>query len=190
MRIWPDWFHNSAAEQCFERYLLPSAGWPNFQALQIGAYCGDASEWLLTNVLTDRHAWLVDVDTWEGSNEVGHQSIDFAEVKAFYDERMRRFSHVGRFQGTSDQYFAQQPSGFDFIYIDGSHQTEQVLRDAVNADQYLKVDGILAFDDYLWWEYNNARDVPGPAIDAFIRCYEKRYEVLEKSAQVWLRRVR
>ena len=103
---------------------------------------------------------------------------------------MRRFSNVGMFKGTSDQYFARGPSPFDFIYIDGAHNTEQVLRDAVHADQYLKVGGLLAFDDYFWWEYGNERDVPRPAIDAFLRCYEKRYEMLKQDSQVWVRKIR
>ena len=66
-RTWPNWFSGDYAEAYFKEFLTPYAGVPEFQALQIGAYCGDASEWLLTNVLTARHSWLVDVDTWEGS---------------------------------------------------------------------------------------------------------------------------
>lgn len=190
MRNWPDWFTDDYAEAAFAQHLLPLAGVSGFQALQIGAYCGDASEWLLTNLLTDRFSWLVDVDTWAGSKEIGHLSIDFSEVEQFYDQRMRRFHNVGRFKGTSDDYFKGNPSPFDFIYIDGAHNAEQVLRDAIHADEHLKVGGMIAFDDYCWWEYGNERDVPGPAIDSFLRCYEKRYEVLEKDAQVWVRKVR
>lgn len=184
----PDWFTGGYAEAAFARHLLPVAGQENFHALQIGAYCGDASKWLLENVLTEFGAWLVDVDTWEGSREADHGLIDFSAVEDFYKDRMQEFRHVGRFKGTSDEYFALIPSPFDFIYIDGSHETEQVLRDAMNADQYLKVGGMIAFDDYRWG--GGARDVPAPAIDAFIRCFENRYLVLEQDLQVWVRKVR
>jgi hypothetical protein len=174
----------------FRKHLSAYFGREDFHALQIGAYAGDASEWLLKNVITGHRSWLVDVDTWQGSVEVGHLRIDFEEVEAFYLDRIKQYNHVGRFKGTSDEYFAMGPSPFDFIYIDGSHETEQVLRDAVNADQYLKIGGILAFDDYRWWEIGNERNVPGPAIDAFLRCYERRYEPLEIEDQVWVRRTR
>ena len=183
----PDWFSYGYAQVAFEHHLLPLAGQP-VQCLQIGAYCGDVSVWLLDNVVTGHGAWLVDVDTWAGSEEEDHDVIDFAAVEAFYTERVKGYSRVGKFVGTSDDYFAMQPAPFDFIYVDGAHTAEQVLRDAVNADRYLKVGGLLAFDDYLWG--GGARDVPAPAIDSFLRCYEQRYEVVQQDLQVWVRKVR
>jgi predicted O-methyltransferase YrrM len=182
----PDWFTGGYAEAAFERHLLNLEG--PIHALQIGAYLGDASQWLLDWVLTDTGSWLVDVDTWEGSQETAHEAINFAAVHEFYLRRMRG-RNVGSFQGTSDAYFDMKPAPFDFIYIDGAHTSEQVMRDAVNADQYLKVGGLLAFDDYQWWDETDPRDRPAPAIDAFVRCYEKRYEVLEMDLQVWLRKI-
>jgi len=183
----PDWFTGGYAEAAFARHLLPLAGQP-LQCLQIGAYCGDASVWLLENVLTEVGGWLVDVDTWVGSAEIDHEAINFGAVNQFYLDRMKHYTRVGKFTGTSDDYFSMRPAAFDFIYVDGAHTAEQVLRDAVNADRFLKVGGLLAFDDYAWG--GGARDVPKPAIDAFLRCYEQRYEVLEIDLQVWARKVR
>jgi predicted O-methyltransferase YrrM len=160
---------------------------PRRQFLQIGAYCGDASVWMLDNVLTDPSSWLVDVDTWKGSQEEEHGLIDFEEVENFYLHRTNG-RNVGRCKMTSDEYFDLKPTPFDFIYVDGAHTSEQVLRDAVNADRYLKVGGLLAFDDYQWGR--GYRDIPQPSIDAFARCFENRYEVLEADLQVWMRKVR
>jgi predicted O-methyltransferase YrrM len=188
VRPGPDWFSNGYAQAAFERHLIPHFGQEDFHVLQIGAYCGDASVWLLNNVVTGSRSWLVDVDTWQGSNEADHGVLDFSEVEEFYLDQIKRYNHVGRFKGTSDEYFALGPAPFDFIYVDGAHTAEQVLRDAVNADRYLKVGGMIAFDDYKWG--GGSRDVPAPAIDAFLRCYEQRYEVLEKDLQVWVRKVR
>lgn len=185
----PDWFTGGYAEAAFARHLLPDSRREHFHALQIGAYCGDASEWLLRNVVTEHGSWLVDVDTWQGSAEADHDVIDFAEVEEFYNERVKQFIHVGRFKGTSDEYFSMGPAPFDFIYIDGSHETEQVLRDAVNADRVLNIGGLMAFDDYMWG-VGSHRNIPQPAIDAFLRCYEQRYSVLEMGLQVWVRKVR
>jgi predicted O-methyltransferase YrrM len=39
---------------------------------------------------------------------------------------------------------------FDIIYIDGNHEPEYVLEDAVLSFRKLKIDGILIFDDYNW----------------------------------------
>lgn len=156
-------------------------------ALQIGAYCGDASIWLTENILTGAGALLVDVDTWAGSAEAAHDHIDFDEVWKFYLSRVGKKVQVWR--GTSDAFFViNRTQVFDFIYIDGSHQAHQVLRDAVNADRVLKPGGLLAFDDYTWTDGHNDR--PKPAIDAFLVCFSKQYNILEIGAQVWLQKKR
>lgn len=184
----PNWFSASYAEAMFTQYLTPYAGQEKFRALQIGAYCGDASEWLIKYILTGTGASLIDVDTWKGSDEPVHHNIDWNKVRDFYIQRMLPYHNHGVFVGTSDEYFDTHPKPFDFIYVDGSHKPDQVLRDAVHADQFLKIGGIIAFDDYRWSD--GSRDLPAPAIDAFLRCYEESYEVLDASLQVWVRKVR
>lgn len=185
----PNWFTAGYAESMFTQHLSPHAGKEDFRVLQIGAYCGDASEWLLKNILTGKGSHLVDVDTWEGSDEEAHQSLDWDAVRAFYAERMTQFYNFTVFVGTSDAYFDMRAEKvFDFIYIDGSHQTSQVLRDAVNADRFLKVGGMIAFDDYRWTD--GSRNTPSPAIDAFLRCFENTYEVIDVGLQVWVRKTR
>lgn len=184
----PDWFTGGYAEEAFQRNLAPHFGQEDFHVLQIGAYCGDASEWMLRYLVTGHRSWLVDVDTWEGSKEAAHAILDFDEVEQFYIDRVKQYKHVGRFKGTSDEYFAMIPSPFNFIYIDGAHTSEQVLRDAVNADRYLKPGGLIAFDDYQWSD--GTQNIPNPAINAFMRCYEQRYEVQEIGLQVWMRRIK
>jgi len=39
---------------------------------------------------------------------------------------------------------------FDFIYIDASHNPEDVIFDGINAFRHLKTGGIIIFDDYFW----------------------------------------
>ncbi len=176
--MFPNWFEGYA-KNYFKKYLTGLEG----NALQIGAYTGDASVWLSENTKFN----LVDVDTWAGSNEAAHESIDFEAVYQYYRSRTRNLNY----RGTSDEFFNMlplsliYPQKYDFIYIDGSHETEQVLRDAVNAEQHLKSGGLLAFDDFLW---GRGRNVPMPAIKAFMRCYELKFDVLEKGLQVWLQK--
>lgn len=189
MRPGPDWFTDGYAEAAFRRHLLPLAGTPKFRALQIGAYCGDASVWMVENLLTGRDAVLADVDTWKGSQEVDHQSIDFDAVLEYYLSRPGiAYGGVRWTRCTSDEYFARFPSWerYDFIYVDGSHEAEQVLRDAVHAEQGLAPGGLLAFDDYKWGPHLHNR--PAVAIDAFLNIYDHKFDVLEADLQVWVRK--
>ena len=45
-----------------------------------------------------------------------------------------------------------QKKFFDFIYIDGSHNGEDILSDAIEAFKILKKGGIIFFDDFLQFE--------------------------------------
>lgn len=60
---------------------------------------------------------------------------------------------------------------FDIIYVDGNHNVEYVLEDAVMSIRKLKSGGILIFDDYCdgWPETKQA-------VDAFFSCYKRKIE--------------
>jgi len=72
---------------------------------------------------------------------------------------------------------------FDIIYIDGNHEPEYVLEDAVLSFRKLKVGGIMIFDDYCW----GGPDMTKRGIDGFLSGYHKRITILgEKDDQVFL----
>ena len=76
---------------------------------------------------------------------------------------------------------------FDIIYIDGNHEPEYVLEDAVLSFRKLKKDGIMIFDDYGW----GGPDLTQRGIDAFMSGYHKRIERLgEKDSQVFIRKIK
>lgn len=199
MTTYPNWFA-CYADDFFTRHLSHLAGKPNLRFLQIGAFTGDASVWLLENVLTGGHlpgygydAFLVDVDTWEGSSEPEHEPFDWADVERAYDEKTAglRPALLTKIKTTSTRYFTTRPDPlFDFIYIDGDHTAPTVLSDAVHAFDVLKHGGLMAFDDYQWKPYPDAppQDAPGLAIDAFTACYRDRLDILEAGLQVWVRK--
>jgi len=154
MSRYPNWFAMGAIHY-FEHHLRPLAGTPDLRFLQIGAFTGDASAWLLDNVLTGDGCELVDVDTWGGSDEPIHKTFDWADVERVYRDRTQKARIAGRVETrktTSVDYFdsmVPQPQ-FDFVYIDGGHTAFDVLNDAVNAYRSLVVGGLLGFDDYTW----------------------------------------
>jgi hypothetical protein len=90
--IYPNWFDGQKYN--FENHLTRFKDKPNLRFLQVGVYTGDASEWLLTNILTNPSSTLIDVDTWEGSDELEHKSISFSDVYEFYKKRMEPYENV------------------------------------------------------------------------------------------------
>ena len=78
----------------------------------------------------------------------------------------------------------------DIIYIDGSHDENDVLEDAVLSWRLLKEGGILIFDDYRWLRLYPDQNIALPivAIDAFYRSFESHLEVIHNSSQLLLRK--
>jgi len=187
----PDWF-SAYAKPNFRKYLFPLAGQDNLKFLQLGVYTGDASVWLLDNILTGQDTLLLDVDTWYGSDEEVHKSISFSEVYEFYKKRMEPYPNVRSARNNSYNFLMSNQGrnvSFDFIYIDADHTAGSVFTDAELSWPLLKPGGLLAFDDYQWGQHLPASKSPKLGIDLFLERHAGEYEILEQGLQVWIRRL-
>jgi predicted O-methyltransferase YrrM len=189
----PNWFLQGGVPTFFNKHLS-HLKMQEIHCLQIGAYKGDASLWLFENILLHPDSTLTDVDTWSGSDEVVHASLDWNGVEAAYDSQLSTYLGTARLRknkSSSDDFFRQKPSKqfFDFIYVDGDHDAVPVLKDGINSMEALKVGGILAFDDYTWGVNRGLSRRPKAAIDAILQCYADRIQVLEIGHQVWLKKI-
>lgn len=186
--IYPDWFSNNI--KIFDRFLGSMAGMPNLYFLQIGAYTGDASKWLLDNVLTSSESFLIDVDTWMGSEENVHKEFDWKDVELAYNKKILNYKNVIKQKIDSQSYLISCKHSFDFIYIDGDHTSDGVYGDAILSYPLLKSGGIMAFDDYLWHHDTNNPDLePKQGIDKFLDSVKNDITILYKSYQVWIKKL-
>jgi len=84
---------------------------------------------------------------------------------------------------------------FDLIYVDGSHQASDVLADAVLSFHLLKNNGVIIFDDYLWYEnFSYGIDPirsPKIAIDAFTNIYCRKLRIMSgpKIYQIYAKKI-
>ena len=191
MTDYPNWFEYVQGN--FEEFLTPLAGKDDLKFLQLGVFTGDASMWMATNVLSDVHKHrLLDVDTWEGSDEEAHKPMDFEDVFQTYLARVKPTGLITPYRMTTVEYLtstAAKYSKFDFIYIDADHTTVGVILDAELSWPQLKSGGIMAFDDYLWGHSSgDPRLAPQVGIDLFLHRHLGNYELLAKNNQVWVRK--
>ena len=190
MTQYVNWFANDGQSN-FSTHLLPNLSNRPVRCLQIGAYTGDASVWLYDNILKNSDSVLVDVDTWEGSDEPVHHEMNWSTVESLYNAKTsaaRADRKIIKYKGTSDEFFRNNREMYDFIYIDGDHTSYGVIKDAVSAYECLNVGGIMAFDDYLWSGAENPEDCPRMAIDSFLSIYIKRVSVFSKGYQLWVKK--
>ena len=183
---YPDWF-SVTAKPNFEKFLTPFAGKDNLTFLQLGAFTGDASLWLLDNILTGDSSVLIDVDTWEGSDEEVHHKMDFSDVEVTYDAKIKNRSIKQKM--TSFQYLLNSYFFFDFIYVDADHTAASALIDAELSWRLLNRGGILAFDDYEWGTHLPSHLAPKLGIQLFIHRHQAEFETLAINGQYWVRKI-
>lgn len=186
----PNWFAGDGQKN-FADVLLPRLSGRDARYLQIGAYTGDASIWLYNNLLKDTDSVLIDVDTWEGSDEVAHHAMNWDTVENVYNAKIlaaRNERKIVKVKLTSDYFFKNNREKFDFVYIDGDHTAYGVIKDAVNAFECLNPGGIIAFDDYQWSGGVGPADRPGMAINAFLEIYRNKIDVLVRGYQLWIQK--
>lgn len=191
---YPNWFAQTA-QYNFDVLLQRFIGEDNLAFLQLGAYTGDASVWMLENILTGSNCHLVDVDTWEGSNELAHEEMDFDDVYETYKSKVSPYTD--RLLALKSNTFSvlvydinYQREEYDFIYIDADHTTVGVLLDAELSWPLLKSGGLMAFDDYTWSHHTgDPRLEPKVGIDLFLHRHTGEYEVLAVNDQVWIEKL-
>lgn len=182
---YPNWFNARRAH--FERHLQKFGGEKDLKFLQIGAYTGDASMWMLDNILLTRGSELYDLDTWQGSDEVDHKPLDWQDVENTYDQKMSEFNNVNKIKNDSHQGLSEMSEKykeyFDFIYIDGSHKEEDVYKDAMLSFPLLKKGGTMAFDDY---DMSGENFGVKEGVNSFLFEKSEQIYILEASEQFWL----
>ncbi len=171
-----DWFSWNLPS--FEKHLSHLKGIP-CNALEIGCHEGRASTWLLEHVLTHPDSRLTALDL---------------HLQPTYWDNVKASGGLGKTNlliNPSRTTLRGLPfAHYDFVYIDGSHWTIDVLEDAVLSFRLAKVGAVIAFDDYLWDQPEfNQEGAPKEAIDAFLWIYRKKIAVLELDHQVWIRKL-
>jgi hypothetical protein len=194
---YPNWFTKSAQAN-FATYLIQDTGLPNLRYLQLGAFTGDASAWLMDNILTNETSYLTDVDTWEGSDEDEHKSMDFDDVMNTYLNRLgdsEKYSRCYNYRTTTTNFLlsklAEQREHlieYDFIYIDADHTTVGVLMDAELSWPLLKSGGIMAFDDLTWGADLPPSQSPKAGILLFAERHKDEFDLIVANTQYWIKK--
>ena len=166
-----DWFSSNIPHWKELFQILNKKGTDELKILEIGAYEGCSTTWLVDNMLHHPESRLITCDTFEGSAEHTEEQKN-GLFDRFQDNLMVSTypEKVLPFKNRSNELMAdliRRKLKFDIIYVDGSHETPDVYRDAVNGYRLLKDDGVIIFDDYQWPANNPDWKPVKAAIDRF-----------------------
>ena len=99
------------------------------------------------------------------------------DFKAYYDQtyndvvkRFKQMEHVHVHRMSSNDWFAEQKDNyFDWVYLDGDHSYEGVLRDLQSSHRVVKNGGVILGDDYAWPFQKHGKPGVTAAVDQFIK---------------------
>ncbi|OOF81546.1 class I SAM-dependent methyltransferase [Rodentibacter caecimuris] len=186
-----DWFsHNLPSLNAIFNHLKPQ------KILEIGSFEGRSTVHFLEKALEfHQEIEMHCIDSWEGGREhIGHWDMNSVEncfehnlnlvLQKLNNPQIKIAKHKGYSHPKMIELLANGYSNyFDFVYVDGSHEAPDVLLDALLAHKLTKINGIIAFDDYLWSPTAQTEEdhylLVKPAVDHYVNTYQRKVHVLQ-----------
>ena len=168
------WFLNNF--EVFHHYLPKNIN-ANFSYLEIGSYEGLSALNILFNY---KNSKVTAIDLW-GKSNINSESINvnFNEVEGKFNKNLEgyEYSKIKKDSVVALREILKKNIFFDIIYIDGSHNGEDILCDAIESYKLLNSEGIIIFDDVVNVNKNiSIQSYIG--FEKFCEIYKKKIEVL------------
>ena len=153
-------------------FFLPKDKNSKFDYLEVGCFEGLSSFFVLSEY-KGINAILLDI--WDMPNPNSKTlSHNFNSIEKAFDNNLSgfNFTKIKDDSVVAMRKLFKQNKSFDFIYIDGSHNGEDILSDAIEAFKILKKEGLIFFDDFLQHDKNRALQ-SYEGIEKFLTLYSK-----------------
>ena len=180
-----DWFSHKVP--IFKKYFDNLNKDKIKEILEIGSWEGRSSCFFLKYF--DKSI-LTCVDTWEGSEEnFVDENPNLQIVEKNFDNNISEYKdRIIKKKMTSNNFFKDNKKKFDLIYIDGSHNFEDVLNDAKLGYESLNLNAYMLFDDYDWKFYKGKKN-PINAINLFLNNNKLKVKIVYVSSQVLIKKI-
>jgi predicted O-methyltransferase YrrM len=156
----------------------------DFKYLEIGSYEGNSALYVSINFPNSN---ITCVDLWQDVEE--YKGKNFNIIESNFDLNLKGLSNINKIKSTSDDFFVKNKTMYDFIYIDGNHKFDYVLRDCENAWKFLNDDGFLVCDDYIWNYYADIKLNPCFAVNKFLEKNKVKI-LLVTNSQIFFQKIR
>lgn len=117
--------------------------------LEIGSFLGKSSYWLAKGAKERNGEKVICVDTFKGSTE--HQErLKGHSTYELFEENLRKagvFEWVMPIKKSSEEAFLSFSDKINLLFIDGSHEYQDVKADLLSWEQYLIPGGVVILHD-------------------------------------------
>jgi predicted O-methyltransferase YrrM len=180
-----DWFSNALVNfDYITNYLQKQKTVDSI--LEIGSHEGRSTCWMLENMLSDTGT-ITCVDPF-ADRPVTAFSYDSIPEDRSIEQRFRDNTAEVKKPGQTLEVHANMSfpalaqlivdqKQYDFIYVDGSHNADDALADAVMCFGLLRPGGVMLFDDYLWEDDQHYLGRCKQSIDAFVNMFYHRLKL-------------
>ena len=131
------------------------------------------------------------IDLWNDTHDNRKNlKYDFNKIEENFNENLKeyKFEKIKNDSLSALKKIENTGKKFDYIYIDGSHEGEAILLDALASFKVLKKDGILIFDD-IDVSTKDGNISPIIAIDTFLKSFKKNIKILYFKRLIFLRKI-
>ena len=179
-----NWFLNSEIRKKILNYIDINK---QNNMLEIGCYEGQSSVYFADNLLNHDKSTLTCVDpfmTIENNDHKRFLNNKEEETFNFNINNCNNCEKISVNKITSDKFFETNDKCFNFIYIDGCHEPDFIIRDMNNSFKCLIKDGIMWMDDYGGGDGIQIKN----AMNSFLEEHKGKYEIIHKGYQLAIKK--
>jgi len=172
---------------------MPFVRTPDPKILEIGSWEGRSATFLLTSPLCAKGGSIVCIDHFDlfatqAGKERHEKILHNLPLTGRPFRVIQKFSVPG-LMTLLEEAIKGETAGFDWLYIDGSHEADDTFLDAELAWRLANEGAIFIFDDYLWEvQPHDSPHHPKRGIDTFMKLHENEFEVISSTYQMVLRK--
>lgn len=158
--------------------------------LEIGSHEGASTVWMLENLCNANGSTFTSIDPYltdDKTSPVTSQTYqNFCHNISICKNKEKLTQYVALSQDILPK-LVKKGKLFDIIYIDGSHQEDDVLFDLINADILIRSGGVILMDD-VGFDWDKTEGVVG-ALKRFLLNSSGDYQLILKEYQCALQKV-